>query len=112
MLRNLKYGLKNLRIFFKVIWNFRPWDYVYTLELFQAGLIELMKCLENGNEIDETRLPKIKNLRRTIDILDNIIKDKYWAIDSYEDYQILQDDEFKELGNILFGEKGLRGWWD
>lgn len=34
---NLKYGIKNIFIFGKVIWRFRPWDYSYILSLIEVS---------------------------------------------------------------------------
>ena len=39
----------NLWYFRKVVWNYRNWDYSYSLELFRRGLTPLEKCVRNGH---------------------------------------------------------------
>lgn len=70
-------GLKNFWFFRKEIWSFRPWDYTYQLDLLKRSLEPLADCIEKGMEIDETRLKKVDAIRRSITILENIIKDQY-----------------------------------
>ena len=36
--RNIKHGLKALWFFRKVIWNYRPWDFVYALKIWEKTL--------------------------------------------------------------------------
>ena len=74
---NLLRGLKNFWFFRKEIWSFRPWDYTYQLDLLKRSLEPLADCIEKGMEIDETRLKKVDAIRRSITILENIIKDQY-----------------------------------
>lgn len=74
---DLSRGLKNFWFFRKEIWYFRPWDYTYQLDLLRRSLEPLADCIEKGMEIDETRLKKVDAIRRSITILENIIKDQY-----------------------------------
>ena len=77
---DLHQGLRNCLRFFSVVWRFRAWDFVFTLDLFRAGLRMLKPCLEQGMEIDETRLPKIDAITRVITLLDHVIDDQYLAL--------------------------------
>lgn len=136
----IKYGIKNLIRFFPVVWRYRSWDYSYSLDLFKVGLIYLAQCLENGAEIDETRLPKVRNIKRAIEILNVVITDSYFELAEKEigQYIINENDFFGdnltdveklhnknvsktarviekelwiELKQILF-DSDMRGWWD
>lgn len=72
---NLKYGFKNLKSFFWVVWRYRPWDYTYNLLLLKRGLEIYLKS--PNNEIDEDRIPKENRIKRVIQIIDNLDKSPY-----------------------------------
>lgn len=76
---NFKHGFKNLYRFFWVIWKWRPWDFIFNLNLLSRGLSQYLKLSQNSilTEIDRTRLPKEKNMKRVIEIINNINKSNY-----------------------------------
>ena len=66
-------SLKNFWTFRKVIWNFRWWDYSFTLDMLKICLKEMSDNFETkGIEIDECRLKKVEKMRRAIEIMDNM----------------------------------------
>jgi hypothetical protein len=73
-------GVKNIIFFWKVIWNFRPWDYTYNLRIFAKSLEPLRDSIKNGYEVDVPRLKKVAKIERAIEILNNITEDKYTDI--------------------------------
>ena len=64
----LIYGIRNLIKFHKVIWNWRPWDFVYVFPLIQKSL-ELYLKYGKSYEIDETRIPKEERIKKVIQYL-------------------------------------------
>ena len=76
---DLYHGIRNLFIFFNIIWKYRPWNFDYN-----TGSI-LKKCIylnyinieKNGYEVDDTRIPKIRQMKTVVKLLDNLIKDRY-----------------------------------
>jgi len=86
---NFKYGIKNLRRFFWVIWKYRGWDYTYNLLLLKRGL-EVYLTFPNY-EVDKGRIPKENDIKRVIQIIENLYKSPYLSFAE------------KELGEIVFG---------
>jgi hypothetical protein len=73
-------GVKNIIFFWKVIWNFRPWDHTYNLRIFAKSLEPLRDSIIKGREVDVPRLKKVAKIERAIEILNNITEDKYMEI--------------------------------
>jgi hypothetical protein len=73
-------GINNIIFFWKVIWNFRPWDSSYSLKILGRSLEKLKIGIENGNEVDITRLKKVEKIGRSIEIIKNITEDLYHDI--------------------------------
>lgn len=71
---NIKYGVLNLIIFFRVIWNFRSWDFGYVLPILIKALEQLY---ESGIEhaYDNS---KFKKLKTVICLLKRIEEDNYY----------------------------------
>ena len=95
-------GIKNIIFFWKVIWNFRPWDHTYNLGIFAKSLEPLRDSIKNGYEVDVPRLKKVAKIERAIEILNNITEDKYIDIAvaplGYEvDTTFTFDDEPEEI---------------
>jgi len=74
---DMKYYFSNLIKYHKVVKEMRPWDghYIYMMTKFQ--LEQLLPIIENGHEEDESRLEKVKDIKRFIYLLNNSIKDNY-----------------------------------
>ncbi len=75
---NFKYGMKNLIRFFKVVWNYRGFDFQYNLDLLKRGL-EVYLTYPNM-EIDEDRIPKENDIKRVIQLIENLEKSDYIPI--------------------------------
>ena len=66
-------SLKNFWTFSKVIWNFRWWDYSFTMDMLKVCLKEMSDNLETkGHEVDVPRLKKVAKMRRAIEIINNL----------------------------------------
>jgi hypothetical protein len=74
---DMKYYFSNLIKYHKIVKEMRPWDghYIYMMTKFQ--LEQLLPVIENGHEEDESRLEKVKDIKRLIYLLNNSIKDNY-----------------------------------
>jgi len=72
-----KRGIKNLFYYFKIVWRMTPWDSQSIYEMMRHQLIILCKSIENGYEVEETKLPKVKDIKRCIELLTNIIEDNH-----------------------------------
>ncbi len=70
-------GVKNLRFFFKAVWNYRGWDYHGSLVLLRRSLEPLHEAVLKGHEVEEPRLKKAYKIRRTIEILRRIETDSF-----------------------------------
>lgn len=97
---NFKYGVRNLRTFFWIIWKWRPFALSYSIQLWGKGLQVYLKESQSVRyiEIDETRLPKEAKMKRVIKLIDNLCKDTY--IEQAEEVlgeMILHDIEFKPI---------------
>ena len=73
-------GVKNIIFFWREIWNFRPWDSTFQLRLLKRSLEPLEERIQNGNEVDITRLKKAAMIRRLIYLLDICSNDKYIVV--------------------------------
>jgi hypothetical protein len=82
--------LKNVWRFRKPLWGHYWWDHHALLEFMEIGLSEMSDKIEKyGNEVDESRLKKVKAMKRAAELIHNYNKDLY--IDMAE----------KELGEII-----------
>ena len=65
--------IKNIWMFRKALWNFRWWDYHYTLEMMKTSLKIMSDNLETkGIEVDVPRLKKVAKMKRAIEIMNNM----------------------------------------
>lgn len=77
MLNLFKYKIpnffKNIWLFRKELWNFRWYDYHYTLQMLKTSLVIMADNIETkGLEVDDSRLKKVAKMRRAIQIIDNM----------------------------------------
>lgn len=68
---------RNLFKYHKIVKQMRPWDGCYIFQMMKFQLEILLPQIENGNEIDESRLEKVKDIKRLIELLNNHIEDDY-----------------------------------
>lgn len=104
---NFKYGIKNLKGFFWVVWKYRGYDYVYSLNLLRRGLEQ--NLTHPSFEIDETRIPKEEKLKRVIQLLKNVDESPYIEMAEKElgkieefDYNFDELNEKDENGGKLY----------
>ena len=72
-----KWAIKSLIKYFRVVIQMRPWDSYSMMLMMRHQAKILLNTLEKyGNEIDETRLPKIKKLKRFVKLVNNYIEDR------------------------------------
>jgi len=70
--------LKNIWRFRNELWDHQWWDYRFTLNMLQRSLTIMEKGMsERGNEVSETREPKIIAMRRALELLRNNREDNY-----------------------------------
>lgn len=141
LFNDIRWTVKNLFRYRKIVSKTRPWDYVFILEMMKFQLSDLCDTIEkHGNEVDKSRLPKIKNMKRAIELLNNQIEGNYLYTCGYDDNAIAlkiensvvkfnKNDGYKNYNekkifnsaskleekewNELFKIlKEMRGWWD
>ena len=70
--------LKNVWRFRKELYNHQWWDYRFTLNMLERSLTIMEKGMsERGMEVSETREPKVKSMRRALELLRNNREDNY-----------------------------------
>lgn len=74
---NVKFGLRNLYRYRKIVWQTGDYDYNFNLRMMKFQLELLLKSIEKGWEVDEHRLVKEADIKRCIEILKNIQEDNY-----------------------------------
>jgi hypothetical protein len=125
---DFKQGCKNIKMFWRVIWRFKPWDYAYQLQLWRASLVPLRDAIQAGNEVEVPRLKKVAKIQRCIDLIDRIQANDYFALAEAElgelvefdlaiEYHVVKlrkimdlsekmaEDDWSELWRILQGQR-------
>jgi hypothetical protein len=74
--RSLIYGVKNLWIWFPVIWSDRNWDHQFIYEVFKHKL-HLTEQLIRNDGIHINHLRDAKRIKLCVDLLDRLINDEY-----------------------------------
>lgn len=110
---DLPRGVKNILFFWKVIWNFRSWDYSYQMKILKRSLEPLHDSILKGYEVDVPRLKKAEKIARILQLLENLNEDKYIDIAEeklgYEvntDYLFVEEEpeEVSEKNKLIFKE--------
>lgn len=94
---DFKRGIKNLVKFFPVIWKTNDWDWRTIIDVQKFQLERLLKSIKEGNEIDETRIPKEKDIERCLELINNLIEDNYAERCGYDSERHIMG--FKPLPN-------------
>lgn len=71
---NVKNGLRNLWNWRSVVWNDRPWDYVYIFKALRFKLNETQRCIDGTFVGADEEAAKIRSL---IEAIDRILEDDY-----------------------------------
>ena len=69
-----KWSLWGIFKYINITRKMRPWDYIYILDMLQFQLTILKNNIENGNEVFDN---KIKDIQRTIDLINNKLNQNY-----------------------------------
>ncbi len=77
---DLPKGIYNIFYFWGVIWRFRSWDSSFQLKILARSLEPLVKNIEGGYEVEETRLKKVESIKRAIEILNRQADDDYVSL--------------------------------
>ena len=90
---DIPHFIKNIYRFRKELYSHQWWDYRFTLNMLERSLTIMEKGMsEKGHEVSETREPKIKAMRRALELLKNNREDNF--IDRAED----------ELGELILSD--------
>lgn len=73
--------LKNLFVWFKIIWNDKDWDSVYLMEIFKFKMERMLKYFEEGDSIlaESERQRVIEGLRTSIKLIQKAIIDEEYS---------------------------------
>jgi len=89
--RDIPRFVKNVWAFRKVLWNFRWYDYSYTLKMMSTSFEIMANNVETkGMEVDSSRLKKVAKMRRVVEIINNM--------DGINHIEMAE----KELGSLIF----------
>ena len=80
---NVKNGLRNLWKWRSVVWNDRPWDYVYIFKALRFKLDETQRCIDGTFVGADEEAAKIRSLIEAIDRIleDDYVKEEYEEMD-------------------------------
>jgi len=74
----IPYFVENVWYFRKELWEHRSWDYTHSLMILRRSLTKLAHTLEfYGWEVEESRMEKVKNMKRAIQLIDRMSSDEY-----------------------------------
>ena len=102
LFRFLYNGIRNLCIWFKVIWYDSPHDYHYFFVMLRKKLF-LMEQFIRVKGCHEDHIEDADNIKECIRLLDKIIAD------DYEDMAVIVVD-IRDLFKII--DNNVLGWWD
>lgn len=131
-LRNMWRGIKNLIVWFPIIWKDRQWDYVFIFIMLKHKL-ELMKIMFENDAYTEKAPEVVDKLKRCIKLLDRLSDDSIYFDEANTEYNYTFD-KSKTKSNIdklratgLYEEKlfqydlnelttmlrkHIKEWWD
>lgn len=90
---DIPHFIKNIWRFRKELYSHNWWDYRFTLNMLERSLTIMEDGMSSkGMEVSETREPKVKAMRRALELLKNNREDNY--IDRAE----------KELGDLILSD--------
>jgi len=99
----------NIWKFRKQLWSHHWWDYRFTLNMLERSLTIMESGMSTkGMEVSETREPKVKAMRRALELLQNNKEDNYIAKAEIELGELVMHDwEFEEVdgGNYRLLDK-------
>jgi len=74
----IPYFFENIWYFRKELWEHRSWDYTYSLAMLRRSLTKLAHTLEfYGWEVEDSRMKKVNDIKRAIQLIDNLREADY-----------------------------------
>lgn len=111
---SLKYFFRNIKVFRKTLWGFRPWDSQYVVDLSIVGFEQLRDCIKNGNEEQILRDKKVAKINELIELLkfdyEDIAFNEAHTANGFDDkmFQELtikyKKEKFDKIYCILYGQ--------
>lgn len=98
----------DIPLFVKNVWRFRKelrkhewWDYRFTLNMLERSLTIMEEGMSTkGLEVTETREPKVKSMRRALELLRNNREDRYIEMAESELGELIMHDwEWEPIDN-------------
>lgn len=89
---NIKYGIKNLVLFFPTIWRWRSWDYDFTIDLLHKSLSELYKSVYVTNTWHVLDEKEKRKMATAVNCLKRLKDNNYLEVDSdklFADYDFM-----------------------
>jgi hypothetical protein len=90
---------KNVWKFRKALWNHYWWDHHAILQFLEIGFDHMaINIEEHGNEVDESRLKKVRAMKRAVELIRNYNQDLYIDMAESELGEIIHRDwEFEDV---------------
>ena len=120
--RKIPNFLINIWNFRKFLWRFKPNSYHEILFGMREGLVLLLRDFNRSKEVEVHKSKKIDKIKRSIDIIDNILYEKYIEIsekkygklksDFFDDIILTKDDIEKNKKIIKYSNRIQKEEWD
>lgn len=102
---DLKWAIRNLIKYFKIVAEMRPWDSAYILLMMQFQFNILYKHLRNNSiEIEEDLNPKLTKMKRVLELLQHIKDDDFADRCGYIYSSIKTVDAEEGFSELIFDE--------
>ena len=110
---NVWWFFHNLKVFWKTLWEWRPWDYSYINDVHIMLLGHLANQINTGNEEQRSAHLKYVAIQSLISELKRDVEDEAWEIrtqkklsnEEYDQlYDSMLDDHFKKIFRLMRGQ--------
>ena len=105
----------NLKVFWKTLWEWRPWDYSYINNAHIMMLEQLANQIKDGTEEERSAYLKYCAIQSLISELKRDVEDEAWEIKEQKDlsneeydklYDSMMDEHFKKIFRLMRGQDG------
>lgn len=106
--RNISIGIRNIRIFWKAVWNFRPWSFASQIELERLSMLESWTYYMDRPDICDCKDARIAKICTKLLGFVESAEDIWWAEKEYSaendcdvkfvNINIKNHPKYKELG--------------
>jgi len=111
---DLKWGIGNLRCFFRAVWKFRTWDFAYLLPLLEVGTRRMAHAFAESNFTVDA-MKRSRELLIVAELCKRIHADDYWRMkpfnkrkDDYKFQGLIAKRDVEYLARMM---QKLRLWW-